>query len=191
MRIAWIVALLIATNAAAQVAGTDTLERVLPCDRCTAPVVVRAPRAAPPVAVVPVYPVYVIVPGWTEVTQPAPPPSPPAWREPPPPPTAYAEPPAYAQNEPPRAAPTPAPAPAPAPAPSPTAEAASPSPSPAPAPPPADTRPGPDVYHWVDANGVQHYSTRVPPEARARAVKIGRRESGVTVTLPKGRGSKK
>jgi hypothetical protein len=45
-----------------------------------------------------------------------------------------------------------------------------------------DTGPGPDVYHWVDADGVDNYSTSVPPEARAHATKVGIRLSGVVWT---------
>jgi len=65
-----------------------------------------------------------------------------------------------------------------------------PGPPPPLAPPPpaagprgaADLReeaPGEDVYHWVDAEGVDNYSTSVPPDARARAKKVEARLSGV------------
>jgi hypothetical protein len=32
--------------------------------------------------------------------------------------------------------------------------------------------PGPDVYSWTDDDGVVHYSTKVPPEAKAKAKKL-------------------
>jgi hypothetical protein len=45
-----------------------------------------------------------------------------------------------------------------------------------------DTTPGPDVWHWVDDEGVDNYSTSVPPEMRNRATKVGARLSGVVWT---------
>lgn len=51
-------------------------------------------------------------------------------------------------------------------------------PPPAPPEPPkpaAPWTPGNDVYRWTDAEGVVHYSTSVPPEARATAKKVGSR----------------
>jgi hypothetical protein len=110
------------------------------------------PRWAPPVWVVPT-PVVVPV---------APPPAAPmvvVFEAPPPPPP-----------------PEPEPEPAPAPpqvvvvhvAPEPVA--------PPPLPPPAvtvvSTTPGPDVYSWTDDDGVVHYSTRVPADAKKRAKKL-------------------
>lgn len=38
---------------------------------------------------------------------------------------------------------------------------------------PAARTPGNDVYRWTDEEGVVHYSTRVPAEARAIARKVG------------------
>ncbi len=80
----------------------------------------------------------------------------------------------------------PAPAPAPQiiiieqPAPAPVVEAPAPPPTPAPAPvaeapkPPLGPRvPGPDVFTWLDQDGVTHYSTRVPSSVKARAKKVG------------------
>jgi hypothetical protein len=66
-------------------------------------------------------------------------------------------------------APAPAPAVAPAPppvAPAPAVEVAKPQ-------PPAPRVPGPDVFTWIDDDGVTHFSTRVPSEAKARARKVG------------------
>lgn len=34
---------------------------------------------------------------------------------------------------------------------------------------------GPDVYRWVDDEGVVHYSTRAPSDARVKAAKVGGR----------------
>jgi hypothetical protein len=45
-----------------------------------------------------------------------------------------------------------------------------------------DTGPGPDVWHWVDDEGVDNYSTSVPPAMRSRATKVGARLSGVVWT---------
>lgn len=43
-----------------------------------------------------------------------------------------------------------------------------------PAPPPAEPRtPGNDIYRWTDADGVVHYSTRVPEPFRGVAKKVG------------------
>jgi hypothetical protein len=28
--------------------------------------------------------------------------------------------------------------------------------------------PGPDVYYWIDGDGVTHYSTRAPANAKAK-----------------------
>jgi len=42
----------------------------------------------------------------------------------------------------------------------------------APAAPPAPRVPGPDVFWWTDEDGVVHYSTRVPADARKRAKKL-------------------
>jgi hypothetical protein len=47
-----------------------------------------------------------------------------------------------------------------------------------------DRTPGPDVYHWVDDEGVENYSTSVPPEYRKRAKKVGGQLSGVVWTNP-------
>ena len=41
-----------------------------------------------------------------------------------------------------------------------------------PPPAPAPRTPGPDIYHWTDADGVEQYSTRVPPSARGKAKKV-------------------
>lgn len=35
--------------------------------------------------------------------------------------------------------------------------------------------PGNDIYRWTDASGVTHYSTNVPPGAKAIATKVGAR----------------
>jgi hypothetical protein len=56
-------------------------------------------------------------------------------------------------------------------APSPAVVVPPPVPPPSAAPLPPRT-PGPDVYHWTDADGVEMYSTRVPPEARGKAKKL-------------------
>jgi hypothetical protein len=66
----------------------------------------------------------------------------------------------------------PAPAPAPVPAP-----AVTPDPTPAPiaAVPAVEAKPhtpGPDVYLWVDEDGVTHYSTNVPDAYKAKAKKL-------------------
>lgn len=53
--------------------------------------------------------------------------------------------------------------------------AAPPPPPPEPARPPAPSTPGNDVYRWTDADGVVHYSTNVPPEAKPFAKKVGSR----------------
>lgn len=55
-----------------------------------------------------------------------------------------------------------------------------PTPAPAPAPavavvpvtPPGPKVPGPDVFSWTDDDGVVHYSTRVPADAKKRAKKV-------------------
>ena len=62
-----------------------------------------------------------------------------------------------------------APAPAPAPIPEPVVAA----PVPEPVKPPAPRMPGPDIFTWTDADGVTHFSTRVPAAAKARAKKVG------------------
>lgn len=74
----------------------------------------------------------------------------------------------------------PQPAPEPAPAPQPQivvvqvpVPAPAPEPAPAPAPvaaPPSKPTPPREVYHWVDSDGVQHYSTQVPPGVKAEKV---------------------
>jgi hypothetical protein len=73
------------------------------------------------------------------------------------------------------------PAPAPAPQiivvqqPAPPAPVVIAAPPPAPAEPPkaaAPRTPGPDVYSWTDSDGVVHYSTRVPADAKAKAKKM-------------------
>jgi len=46
-------------------------------------------------------------------------------------------------------------------------------PAPKPAEPERPTTPGNDVYRWVDAEGVVHYSTRVPDSAKPFATKVG------------------
>ena len=108
------------------------------------------------------YPVW----GWVPVLQvpPAPPPAPP-------PPQII-----YVEREP---APLPPPAPPPPPAPQVVVVHVAPEPAPAPAPvavvavpPPGPRVPGPDVFSWTDDDGVVHYSTRVPPDAKKRAKKL-------------------
>jgi hypothetical protein len=47
-----------------------------------------------------------------------------------------------------------------------------------------DTTPGPAVYHWVDEDGVDNYSTTVPPEYRSKATKIGGQLSGIVWSAP-------
>lgn len=42
-----------------------------------------------------------------------------------------------------------------------------------PARPAAPQTPGNDIYRWVDADGVTHYSTNVPESAKAAATKVG------------------
>lgn len=38
---------------------------------------------------------------------------------------------------------------------------------------PPQTTPGNDIYRWVDARGVIHYSTNVPPALKGVATKVG------------------
>lgn len=44
---------------------------------------------------------------------------------------------------------------------------------PEPVRPAAPQTPGNDIYRWVDADGVTHYSTNVPASAKASATKVG------------------
>lgn len=46
-------------------------------------------------------------------------------------------------------------------------------PAPKPAEPERPATPGNDVYRWVDAEGVVHYSTRVPDSVRPFATRVG------------------
>ena len=48
----------------------------------------------------------------------------------------------------------------------------------------ADRTPGNDIYHWVDDDGVDNYSTFVPPAYRSKATKVGAQLSGVVWTNP-------
>lgn len=50
--------------------------------------------------------------------------------------------------------------------------AAPPPPPPVVAAPVGPRTPGPDVFHWTDADGVLNYSTRVPVDVRAKAKKL-------------------
>lgn len=73
-----------------------------------------------------------------------------------------------------KAAPAPAPAPQvivieqPAPPPAPVAAPLPPPPPPEPPKPLPPREPGPDVYSWVDEDGVVNYSTRAPANGRAK-----------------------
>lgn len=105
--------------------------------------------------------------GWVPVIQ-APPPAPP------PPQVIYIErEPAPVVEAPPPPPPQPpqivvvhvAPEPAPAPVPVPTVAVV-------PVPAPGPKVPGPDVFSWTDDDGVVHYSTRVPADAKKRAKKV-------------------
>ena len=74
--------------------------------------------------------------------------------------------------------PPPAPAPAPQviviqqPAPTPPPAPVAPPPPPEPQKPVGPRTPGPDVYSWVDADGVVNYSTRAPASGNVKAKKL-------------------
>lgn len=53
--------------------------------------------------------------------------------------------------------------------------AAQPPPPPEPPRPPPPSTPGNDIYRWTDADGVVHYTTNVPAEAKPFAKKVGQR----------------
>ncbi|MBX7102034.1 MAG: DUF4124 domain-containing protein, partial [Myxococcaceae bacterium] len=80
-----------------------------------------------------------------------------------------------------------APPPPPPPPPAPVAVAPLPPPPPEPVKPELPRTPGNDIYRWVDADGVQHFSTKVPPEQKGKATKVGARsdQGAVPVVDPR------